>query len=208
LGSHSDILVEFLGMQDYSSILQRMQEYTLQRGPADPDRIWVTEHPPVYTLGLNANPDHLITPNNIPVVRCDRGGQVTYHGPGQLIIYFLLNLKRIGWGPREMVSQLEFAVIELLSQFGLKANSDPKAPGVYLKGQKVASVGLRIRSGYCYHGLSLNNQMDLSPFLDINPCGYPGLVVTQLKEHGICVKPEELAIPIIHSIVRAIENET
>lgn len=182
-----------------------MLEFTTDRQEDTPDQIWVTEHPPVYTLGLNGKTEHLLVSTTIPVVNTDRGGQITYHGPGQLVIYPLINLKRLGWGPRQWVTVLEQAVIETCQQYGITAYAKPKAPGVYVQEKKIASLGLRIKSGYSYHGLSFNNAMNLAPFSDINPCGYTGLAVTQLADLGVNVHNHELAVPIIQQILKAIE---
>jgi lipoyl(octanoyl) transferase len=182
-----------------------MQQFTLTRTEHTQDEIWITEHPPVYTLGMNAKLEHLLNNTDIPLVASDRGGQISYHGPGQLIIYILLDLRRHNIGPKQIVSMLENAIISSLRQYGVKAELKPKAPGVYVAGKKIASLGLRIKGGCCYHGLSLNNQMDLSPFLNINPCGYAGLEMTQLSEYGVNIQLHELAVPILHEIIQAVE---
>lgn len=183
-----------------------MQQFTADRSPETADEIWITEHPPVYTLGLNGKPEHLLRQTDIPVVASDRGGQITYHGPGQLVIYLLADLRRLNLGPRQMVTILENAVIATLKQYGIQAQAKAEAPGVYIAGQKIASLGLRIKRGCCYHGLSLNNDMDLGPFGNINPCGYAGLEVTQLANHAVDIKNHELAVPIVHQIIKAIES--
>ena len=182
-----------------------MLKFTADRQADTPDQIWITEHPPVYTLGLNGKFEHLLVPTTIPVVKTDRGGQITYHGPGQLLIYPLINLKRLGWGPRQWVTVLEQAVIASFRHYGINAYAQTQAPGVYVEGQKIASLGLRIKSGYSYHGLSVNNCMNLSPFADINPCGYSGLGVTQLADLGVNVHNHELAVPIVQHILKAID---
>ena len=182
-----------------------MLEFSLNRQEDTPDQLWITEHPPVYTLGLNGKTEHLLVSTTIPVVNTDRGGQITYHGPGQLVIYPLINLKRLGWGPRHWVTVLEQAVIHTLRQYGITAYAQSKAPGVYVEEKKIASLGLRIKSGFSYHGLSVNNAMNLAPFGDINPCGYSGLAVTQLADLGVNVHNHELAVPIIQQILKAIE---
>lgn len=160
-----------------------MQAFTAKRNESTADEFWVVEHPPVFTLGLNGRSEHLLDPGDIPVVRCDRGGQVTYHGPGQIVIYLLLDLKRLALGPRALVGMIENAVIGFLAQQGVRAEARPKAPGVYVEGRKIAALGLRVRRGCSYHGLAFNVDMDLSPFECINPCGYPGLAVTRLEDH-------------------------
>jgi lipoyl(octanoyl) transferase len=160
-----------------------MQAFTMQRNCDTQDEFWVVEHPPVFTLGLNGRFQHLLDPGTIPVVQVDRGGQVTYHGPGQVVIYLLIDLKRLNIGARDLVKTIEEATIGFLADYGILAETRPKAPGVYVAGHKIAALGLRVRRGCSYHGLSLNVDMDLSPFEHINPCGYPGLKVTQLKDH-------------------------
>jgi lipoyl(octanoyl) transferase len=158
-----------------------MQQFTETRGPDTPDELWFTEHPPVFTLGLNASREHLLAPGDIPVVQVDRGGQVTYHGPGQLMIYPLVDLKRAALGLRALVTALEQSVVDLASDFDIRASSKPHAPGVYVDGRKLASVGLRIRRGASYHGMALNVDVDLEPFSRINPCGFEGLEMTDLR---------------------------
>ncbi|WFP52317.1 lipoyl(octanoyl) transferase LipB [Methylomonas sp. EFPC3] len=182
-----------------------MQQHTADRLPDSPDQIWIVEHPPVYTLGLNGKREHLLANTDIPVVESDRGGQVTYHGPGQLVVYLLADLRRLNQGPRQMVSLLENAAIATLSQYGISAAARPDAPGVYVAGRKIASLGLRVKRGCCYHGISINNAMDLGPFRDINPCGYPGLQVTQLADLGVKISTQELAVPLVHQLLKAIE---
>ena len=162
-----------------------MQAFTDERGESTPDEIWFTDHPPVYTLGLNASREHLLAPGNIPVVQVDRGGQVTYHGPGQLMIYPLIDLRRAKLGVRDLVTGLEQSVIDLVSGFDIAAVARKDAPGVYVEGRKIASVGLRIRRGSSFHGMALNVDVDLEPFARINPCGFDDLEVTDLKALGI-----------------------
>jgi lipoyl(octanoyl) transferase len=173
-------------LSDYEKTWRAMQSYTAARNARTADELWLVEHPPVYTLGLNAKAQHLPqTDNGIPVIKVDRGGQITYHGPGQIVVYTLLDLRRLGLGVRALVRQLETAVIELLGDYGVEANGSVEAPGVYVAGAKVAALGLRVRKGCCFHGLSLNVDMDLSPFKSIDPCGFPDLQVTQLCDLGI-----------------------
>ena len=179
------IVVRSLGRQDYEPLWRRMQEFTNTRSAATPDEIWFTEHPPVFTLGLNASPEHLLAPGDIPVVQVDRGGQVTYHGPGQLMIYPLIDLKRAGLGVRDLVTGLEQCVVDLVAEFGVEALARKDAPGVYVQQQKIASVGLRIRRGASFHGMALNIDVDLEPFSRINPCGFSDLEVTNLRSLGI-----------------------
>lgn len=176
------LLVRELGRQEYVPVWRAMQVFTDERGADSDDELWLVEHPPVFTVGLNGKPEHLLNPGDVPVVQVDRGGQVTYHGPGQIVVYTLLDLRRLGLGPRPLVAALERGVIALLADFGLEAVGRRDAPGVYVNDAKIAAVGLRIRRGCCYHGLSLNVAMDLEPFSRINPCGYPGLPVTQLGD--------------------------
>jgi lipoyl(octanoyl) transferase len=172
-----------LGRAQYVPVWKAMQAFTARRDGTTPDELWVVEHSPVFTLGLKGKPEHLLNPGTIPVVRCDRGGQVTYHGPGQVVIYLLLDLERMSLGVRALISLIEDAVIALLADYGIAAEARPKAPGVYVEGRKIAALGLRIKRGCSYHGLAFNFDMDLSPFEHINPCGYPGLKVTQLKDY-------------------------
>ncbi|MEW8373964.1 MAG: lipoyl(octanoyl) transferase LipB [Candidatus Thiodiazotropha sp.] len=179
------LLVRQLGMQPYPDAWQAMQAYTDARSDRSPDQLWLLEHPPVFTLGQAGKREHLIDPGEIPVIETDRGGQVTYHGPGQLIAYLLLDLRRARLGVRTLVSHLEGAVIALLAEQGVAAAARRDAPGVYIDGSKVASLGLRVRRGCSFHGLSLNVNMDLSPFKRIDPCGYPGLRITQLADQHI-----------------------
>jgi lipoyl(octanoyl) transferase len=192
-----------LGLQDYQTVWRRMQQFTAQRKAECLDEIWITEHPPVYTLGLNGKLEHLLQSTDIPVIATDRGGQITYHGPGQLLIYWLADLRRLALGPRQAVSLLERAMIETLRQYGITALARADAPGVYVDGRKIGSIGLRIKGGCCYHGLSLNNDMDLTPFQAINPCGHAGLQVTQLADLGVRIPLHELAIPIVHHLNKA-----
>lgn len=161
-----------------------MREYTLARDAASDDEIWFVEHPPVFTQGQAGKAEHLLMPGDIPVVQSDRGGQVTYHGPGQLVVYFMLDLQRLGYGIRSLVTRLETAIVETLAGYAISAYPRRDAPGVYVDGKKIASLGLRVRNGCCYHGIAINVNMDLSPFARINPCGYAGLEMTQLAALG------------------------
>jgi lipoyl(octanoyl) transferase len=177
-------VIRWLGQVDYEPTWRAMQQFTEQRGPDSPDELWLLEHPPVFTLGMNADRSHLLAPGDIPVVPIDRGGQVTYHGPGQLVVYPLVDIRRAGLGVRDLITALERAVIRYLAVKGVTAELRPQAPGVYVGSRKIASVGLRIRRGGSYHGLAFNMQMDLAPFGRINPCGYAGLQMTQLADFG------------------------
>lgn len=176
-----------LGLRGYVPVWEAMQRFTAERNATTPDELWCVEHPPVYTQGQAGRPEHLIDTGTIPVVQIDRGGQVTYHGPGQLVIYVLLDLARHKLGVRPLVSALEQAVIDLLAGVGVAAAARPDAPGVYVTGRKIASLGLRVRRGRCYHGLSLNVAMDLAPFAGINPCGLPAQPMTQLRDLGVAL---------------------
>jgi lipoyl synthase len=177
-------VVRRLGQVEYEPTWRAMQRFTEERTATTPDEIWLLEHPPVFTLGVNASRAHLLAPGDIPVVQSDRGGQVTYHGPGQLVVYPLIDLKRAGLGIRDFVTALERSVIELAAQWGIQAECRRSAPGVYVAGRKLASVGVRVRRGGSYHGLALNVALDLEPFRRINPCGYRGLEMTQLSQLG------------------------
>jgi lipoyl(octanoyl) transferase len=177
-------VIRQLGRVEYALTLQAMQRFTAERTPDTPDEIWFLEHAPVFTLGMNASRAHLLAPGDIPVVQVDRGGQVTYHGPGQLVVYPLVDLKRARLGIRDFVTALERAVIDLAAASGIDAQCRRGAPGVYVAGEKLASVGVRVRRTGAYHGLALNVNLDLEPFARINPCGYAGLRMTQLAVLG------------------------
>jgi lipoyl(octanoyl) transferase len=181
----SGLVIRHLGSAPYEPIWRAMQKFTDERQDDTADEIWFVEHPPVFTLGLNASREHLLAPGDIPVVQIDRGGQVTYHGPGQLMIYPLLNLRRLKLGVRDLVVALENAVIDYAAERGVSAQGSRSAPGVYVAGAKLASVGLRIRRGACYHGMALNVSLDPQPFERINVCGYKDLRVTRLADLGI-----------------------
>lgn len=178
-------IVRELGRVEYEPTWRAMQQLTAARDPDSADEIWLLEHPPVYTLGLGGRAGHVLDAGAIPVVRCDRGGQVTYHGPGQAVVYVLIDLRRLGLGVRELVRLLEDAVIAALDGAGVGAARRAGAPGVYVAGAKIASLGLRVRGGCSYHGLALNVDLDLQPFAGIDPCGYPGLAVTRLRDLGV-----------------------
>lgn len=178
------VSLRWLGMRDYEPTWRRMQVLTDGRDANSRDQIWFLEHPPVFTLGMAASREHLLAPGDIPVVAIDRGGQVTYHGPGQLVIYPLIDLRRRKLGVRDLVTALEMAVCDTAAGYGIDASPRADAPGVYVDGRKLASVGLRIRRGCSYHGLAFNVAMDLEPFARINPCGFAGLEVTQLEDLG------------------------
>ncbi|HSC46763.1 MAG TPA: lipoyl(octanoyl) transferase LipB [Gammaproteobacteria bacterium] len=183
-------LIKNLGRVDYEPTWRAMERFTLERGPETPDEIWFLEHPPVFTLGLAGKMEHVLHPGTIPVVHIDRGGQVTYHGPGQLVVYPLLDLRRLGLGVRALVEALELCVVDTLAGYGVTAHGRRDAPGVYVEARKVCSIGIRVRRGCSYHGIALNVDMDLGPFTRINPCGYEGLEMTQLSTLG---GPRDLA---------------
>jgi lipoyl(octanoyl) transferase len=193
--SSAAVVIRVLGRTDCATTWRAMQAFTAARTAATPDEIWLTEHPPVYTLGLAGRRDHLLRDNGIPVLPIDRGGQVTYHGPGQLVAYLLFDLRRRGIGIRAMVRAIESAVVEWLASTGMAAYGKPSAPGVYVNvagtEAKIAALGLRVKNGCTYHGVALNVAMDLSPFADIDPCGYKGLAVTQLADLGVARTVEE-----------------
>ena len=178
----NSVLVRQLGYQEYEPVWEKMQDFTEQRDANTEDEIWLLQHPPVFTQGLNGKPEHILSNSTIPLVEIDRGGQVTYHGPGQLIVYCLIDLKRKKFGIRQMVSALEQSVIDFLADQQIKAVVRKDAPGVYVDEAKISALGLRVKRGCSYHGLSFNIDMDMSPFQQINPCGYEGLAVTQLKD--------------------------
>lgn len=180
----SALVIRELGRQTYEPVWRAMQEFTNTRNGDTPDEIWFTEHDPVFTLGLNTAPEHLLAPGEIPVVQIDRGGQVTYHGPGQLMIYPLIDLRRAGLGVRGLVTALEQSIVDFAAGYDIEAASNPEAPGVYVDGVKLASIGLRVRRGSSFHGMAFNVNMDLEPFSRINPCGFQGLEVTDLARLG------------------------
>lgn len=207
MNGKSTLIVRELGHQDYVPIWQAMQALTDRRGVDACDELWLVEHSPVFTVGLNGKLEHLLNPGNIPVVHVDRGGQVTYHGPGQLVAYALLDLRRLGFGPRQLVMALEQSVINLLAEYGIYAIGHREAPGVYVNGAKIAALGLRVRRSCCYHGISVNVAMDLEPFSRINPCGHPGLKVTQLSDQMISGVAGELAGRLVEKIAEQLGVE-
>ncbi|POZ49560.1 lipoyl(octanoyl) transferase LipB [Methylovulum psychrotolerans] len=198
-------ILRHLNHQPYADTWQAMQAFTQQRSTDTPDELWTVEHPPVYTLGLSGKREHLLNIGDIPVVHSDRGGQVTYHGPGQVVIYTLIDIKRLPINIRELVTLLENAMIAALADYGISAQARADAPGVYVQGKKIGSIGLRIKNHCSYHGLSLNNAMDLRPFTLINPCGYAGLAMTQLADLGVHVATAEAAALIIDKITPALQ---
>ncbi|WP_153110495.1 lipoyl(octanoyl) transferase LipB [Propionivibrio limicola] len=201
------LIVRNLGRVDYEPTWRAMIDFTAARTDSTPDELWVCEHPPVYTLGQAGKPEHLLADNGIPLVKIDRGGQITYHGPGQVVIYLLLDLNRRGLKVRELVSRMEQAIIDLLAAHGVTALRLDDAPGVYVRQggnvhypAKIAALGLRIRRGCSYHGLSLNVAMELAPFSAINPCGYAGMPVTQTRDLGVALAPAQAADELIRHL--------
>lgn len=200
-------LVKHLGMIDYQNAWQEMKQFTDARNAATRDEIWLLQHPPVYTQGLAGKPEHLLHAGNIPVIRTDRGGQITYHGPGQIIAYLLLDMRRWKLNVRGLVRLMEQAVINLLAFFDISAQGRAEAPGVYVDDEKIASLGLKIRSGYCYHGLAFNVNMDLAPFSSINPCGFSGLRITQAKNLGIEVSQTRLETLLAQNLIYLLQQQ-
>jgi lipoyl(octanoyl) transferase len=189
-----------LGLVDYQQTFDAMRDFTANRDETTPDEIWLLQHPPIFTQGRNGRAEHLLDSGDIPLVQIDRGGQVTYHGPGQLIAYLLLDIKRRRMGVRQLVTVMEEAVIALLAEYGLSGFSRPEAPGVYVGSAKVAALGLRVTRGCSYHGLSLNVDMDLSPFERINPCGQPGMTVTDLRSLGVAEGVDQVSNRLLQQL--------
>lgn len=198
----STLTVRSLGMQAYEPLWRAMQRFTDERDAVTTDEIWFTEHPPVFTLGLNASREHVLSPGDIDVVQIDRGGQVTYHGPGQLMIYPLIDIRRAGIGVRPLVTALEKTVIRLAADYNIRARCRADAPGVYVDGRKLASVGLRIRRGASYHGMALNIDVDLEPFSRINPCGFSDLEVRDLRALGMAASRSEIRQKVQKHLLR------
>ena len=174
--------IKHLGSQDYQDAWNSMRSTISAKTQEDKDEVWLLEHPPVFTIGHAGSKDNLLESGAIPVIRSDRGGEITFHGPGQLVVYFMINLKRLGWGPKRLVQELEELIICLLEQYGIEANRKEGFPGIYVESKKIASIGLKIKRGFSYHGISLNVDMDMSPFQQINPCGISSLELTQMKD--------------------------
>lgn len=196
------VIVRRPGLVDYASTLDAMQQFTATRHADSPDEIWLLEHPPVYTVGIAGRPEHYPRANNgIPVVKIDRGGQITYHGPGQIVAYLLLDMRRRNLSVRPLVRLMEQSVVSLLASHGIEGQGRAEAPGVYVGKAKIAAVGLRIRRGCCYHGLSLNVDLDLAPFSMIDPCGYPGLTVTRTRDLGIPGGVAELSEQLLRHLL-------
>ena len=196
-----------LGLLDYERTWLAMQRFTDERKlvPDTQDEVWLVQHPPVFTQGQAGKAEHLLLPGDIPVVKSDRGGQVTYHGPGQLVAYLMLDVRRLGYGVRELVTRMEQCLIDLLASYGVSAAAKADAPGVYVDGAKIASLGLRIRNGCSFHGLALNVDMDLEPFRRINPCGYAGLAMTQLRDHAGPIEFAEVGVQLRAQLVKHLD---
>jgi lipoyl(octanoyl) transferase len=200
--AHKSAELRWLGRVEYEPTWHAMQSFTERRGPDSHDQIWFLEHPPVFTLGMNGKREHVLAPGDIPLVQIDRGGQVTYHGPGQLVVYPLIDVRRLGIGVRQLVVALENAVIATVAEHAIEASGRRDAPGVYIEGRKLASIGLRIRRGSSYHGLALNVAMNLEPFQRINPCGFAGLKVTDLRSLGVDTSVEQTARALAPHLLR------
>ncbi len=198
--SEQALKIRQLGQQDYQLTWAAMKAFSLQRDNNTDDEVWFVEHPAVFTQGVSGKPEHILVDNDIPLVQSDRGGQITYHGPGQLVMYVLFDLRRLGIGIRTLVDILENVTIAGLKQYGLTAVARQEAPGVYLDDKKIASLGLRVKKGCSYHGLSININMDLTPFSYINPCGYQGLEVTQLSAYGVKCQLNDVAAMLLHEL--------
>ena len=203
-----NITIKQLGLQNYETVFQQMREFTATRDKNTLDEIWVLQHPPVFTQGKGGKSEHILQETAIPIVQSDRGGQVTYHGPGQLIIYFLIDLKRRGMHLRDMIDAIEQSIIKLLASYNITAHLIEKQPGVYVDNKKIASLGLHIKHGCCYHGLSLNVDMDLTPFSYINPCGYKNLEMTQMKGLGCEDFLEVIAEKLLEKVIMLINKPT
>jgi lipoyl(octanoyl) transferase len=199
--------IHSLGLVEYQPTWDAMKKFTAERTAHTRDEIWMVQHPPVYTQGLAGKPEHLLNSTNIPVIKIDRGGQITYHGPGQIVAYMLLDMHRWKIKVRELVRLMERAVIDLLAEFGVAANYREDAPGVYVGDAKIAALGLKIKNGCCYHGLAFNVDMDMDPYASINPCGYAGLRVTQACEQGITCSINELQAQLAQNLVHGLQRQ-
>ncbi|MDP2788122.1 MAG: lipoyl(octanoyl) transferase LipB [Pseudomonadota bacterium] len=199
-------IVKRLGLVEYEPTWRAMQDFTAARTSDTPDEIWLLQHPPVFTLGMAGKREHLLADIGIPVVAIDRGGQITYHGPGQIVIYLLLDLRRRGYGIKELVRRMEQAIIDVLAAYGIAAERLAGAPGVYVAGAKIAALGLRVKNGCTYHGLCLNVDMDLTPFQAINPCGYAGMAVTQISDLNTQPSPQQAGEALLARLLRQIET--
>jgi lipoyl(octanoyl) transferase len=196
------LLIRQLGCVDYLTVFEAMRGFTEARDASTHDELWFVEHFAVFTQGLNGKPDHVLAPGDIPVIPVDRGGQVTYHGPGQLVVYLLVDMRRLHLGVRRLITLMEQSVVDLLAICGIRGYARLDPPGVYVNGAKIASLGLRIRRGCSYHGLSVNVAMDLEPFARINPCGYPGMRVTQLRELGVLLALLEVRRLLLRTMIK------
>ncbi len=194
-------VVKYLGIEAYENVLAAQQQFTRNRGPEDPDELWVVGHPPVFTLGQTGKTEHVLDAGVIPLVQSDRGGQVTFHGPGQVVIYTLLNIRRLNLTVKSLVTSIEQSVLDYLRDLGVQAETQSGAPGVYVQQQKIAALGLRITRGYSYHGLSFNVAMDLAQFKGINPCGYEGLEMTDLKRQGVDCTLAEVEVGLTQALI-------
>ena len=203
---HTQLIVKNKGLQPYEAIWKEMRDFTETRDSATPDELWLVEHLPIFTQGQAGKPEHLLAPGDIPIIQTDRGGQVTYHGPGQLVVYTLLDIQRRNMGIRGLICTLEQSIINVLSDFGIIGTRREKAPGVYVKDGKIASLGLRIRRGCSYHGLSLNVAMDLTPFSRINPCGFANLKVVQMRDFKDSIVMSDVAPLLIAQISKHINE--
>ncbi|MDF2154890.1 lipoyl(octanoyl) transferase LipB [Vibrio sp. CAU 1672] len=201
------LVVKRLGRQDYEPVWKAMHEFTDQRSETTPDEVWLVEHNPVFTQGQAGKAEHLLNTGDIPVIQSDRGGQVTYHGPGQLVVYFLINLRRKKLGVRDLVTHIENLVINTLKAYNIPAAARPDAPGVYVDGKKICSLGLRIRKGCSFHGLALNVNMDLSPFQRINPCGYQGMEMVQVSQLGGPGQIETVEQQLLQELITILDYE-
>lgn len=208
MGHMNEIIIRQLGRLDYVPVWHAMQAFTDARDENTQDELWIVEHPPVFTQGQAGKEEHLLAPGDIPVVPVDRGGQVTYHGPGQVVIYFLIDIKRRKIGVRNLVTAIENSVVNALANYSIKSSPRPDAPGVYIGDEKVCSLGLRIRKGCSFHGLALNVNMDLTPFHRINPCGYAGMVMTQTADHQGPTEFDEAADHVIETFIAEMQYES
>jgi len=203
-----ELHIRNLGLQEYSSVFKKMREFTTQRTLTTVDEFWCLQHPAVFTLGANADQQHVLKQTDIPIVQSDRGGQVTYHGPGQVIIYLLIDLKRKSIGVKRLVELIEQSVVELLNDYKIDSQARVEAHGVYVDEAKIASLGLRVHSGCSYHGLALNIDMDMSPFSLINPCGFPDLEVTQLIDHGVTESVQVISDKLMLNLSKCLEYKS
>ncbi|ALO43154.1 lipoyl(octanoyl) transferase LipB [Pseudoalteromonas phenolica] len=205
--TQSTVIVRQLGLQSYQPIWQKMQDFTDTRDDNSPDEIWFVEHEPVFTQGQAGKAEHVLAPGDIPVIQVDRGGQVTYHGPGQQMMYVLFNLRRLKIGVRELVTWLEECIVDMLKEYDINAYAKPDAPGVYVNDSKIASLGLRVRRGCSFHGLALNVNMDMSPFMRINPCGYAGMNMVQTSELNGPSQLDEVAQGLVKHMLKRLNAE-